>query len=114
MAITRFRRSDLPEIGELRQRVVFQSAVKLDDGYGGKQVIWQDAFSAWALIEPLSAHEKFEAMSVQSRITHRVYIRYRSDVSTGMRIRYGDRLFEIEGILDVGEQKRFLELLCSE
>lgn len=104
----------LPEIGELRQRVIFQSAIKLDDGYGGKQVVWQDAFSAWALIEPLSAHEKFEAMSVQSGVTHRVYIRYRPDVSTEMRIQYGDRLFEIEGIFDIGEQKRFLELLCSE
>ncbi|HUM33630.1 MAG TPA: phage head closure protein [Candidatus Saccharicenans sp.] len=114
MAVARFRRSEIPEIGELRSRIVFQSATKLDDGYGGKEIVWQDAFSAWALIEPLSAHEKFEAMSVQSRVTHRVYIRYRPDVSTGMRIRYGDRLFEIEGILDVGEQKRFLELLCSE
>lgn len=114
MTLTRFRRSELPEIGELRQRIVFQSAIKLDDGYGGKQVVWQDGFSAWALIEPLSAHEKFEAMSVQSGVTHRVYIRYRPDVGTEMRIKYGNRIFEIEGILDIGEQKRFLELLCSE
>lgn len=114
MAISKFRRSELPDIGELRQRVVFQSAIKTDDGYGGKQIVWQDAFSAWALIEPLSAHEKFSAMSVQSGVTHRVYIRYRTDVSPEMRIKDGDRIFEIEGILDIGEQKRFLELLCSE
>lgn len=114
MTLTRFRRSELPEIGELRQRIVFQSAIKLDDGYGGKEIVWRDAFSAWARIEPLSAHEKFEAMSVQSGVTRRVYIRYRPDVGTEMRIKYGNRIFEIEGILDVGERKRFLELLCSE
>lgn len=114
MAISKFRRAELPDIGELRQRVMFQSAVNLDDGYGGKQVVWQDAFSAWALIEPLSAYEKFKAMSIQSGVTHRVYIRYRPGVSTEMSIKYGDRIFEIEGILNIGEQKRFLELLCSE
>ncbi|MCX7973744.1 MAG: phage head closure protein [Candidatus Aminicenantes bacterium] len=114
MAISEFRRFAFPEIGELRQRVIFQAAIKLDDGYGGKQIVWQDAFSVWALIEPLSAHEKFEAMSVQSGVTHRVYIRFRRDVNTEMRIKYGDRIFEIDGIFDVGEQKKFLELLCSE
>lgn len=104
----------LPEIGELRQRIIFQSPVEQDDGYGGKVVTWQDSFSAWAMIEPLSAHERFEAMSVKSGVTHRVYVRHRMDINTEMRLRYGDRIFEIEGILDVGEQKRFLELLCSE
>jgi len=103
-----------PEIGVLRHRVVFQTKTKQDDGYGGSQISWQDAFSAWALIEPLSARERFEAMSVQSGVSHRVYIRYRADVNTEMRIKYGDRIFEIDGILDIGEQKKFLELLCSE
>lgn len=114
MAEVRVKRSEFPELNELRHRVVFQSRQETDDGYGGKTVSWQDVFEAWAKIEPVSASERFKAMGMNMKVSHRIYIRYRPEVSSKMRIKYGKRKFEIEGIIDIGEQKKYLELLCSE
>lgn len=107
----RDKRTGLPKIGELSYRIIFQEPVKQDDGYGGKVVSWQDKFKAWAAIEPMSANERFFSMSVQHEVSHRVYIRRRSDVSPEMRIIYGNSTYEIRGILDLGE---FLEIMCNE
>lgn len=107
----RYKRVDLPEIGELSYRIIFQEPVKQDDGYGGKVISWQDKFKAWAAIEPISANERFALMSVQHEVSHRVYIRSRDDVSPEMRIKYGNRIYEVKGILDLGN---YMEIICNE
>lgn len=112
--MTYYSKSSLPEVGELRSRVTFQVANEIDDGYGGKQVEWADRFNAWAYIEPLSGREYFDAMQTQTEISHRVIVRYRNDITPDMRIKYGDRILEIEAVIDIGNQHRFLEILCRE
>jgi len=103
-----------PLIGELRHRITFQIPVVQDDGYGGVERTWQDVCSTWASIQPVSGREYYDAMSIQSSITHRVIIRYRSDITPEMRIVYGERIFEIEAVIDIGARKKYLELLCRE
>jgi len=103
-----------PEIGEMRHRVVFQTPSRSDDGYGGGQITWQDAFSAWVSIEPISGREYYEAMAIQNQITHRIKTRYRSDITPELRIKHGDRIYEIEAVIDIGARHRFLEILCRE
>ncbi len=112
--MTYYSKSSLPEVGELRSRVTFQVANEIDDGYGGKQVEWADRFNAWAYIKPLSGREYFDAMQIQTEISHRVIVRYRNDITPDMRIKYGDRILEIEAVIDIGNQHRFLEILCRE
>jgi SPP1 family predicted phage head-tail adaptor len=112
--VTYYSKSSLPEVGELRSRLTFQVANEIDDGYGGKQVEWADRFNAWAYIEPLSGREYFDAMQIQTEISHRVIVRYRNDITPDMRIKYGGRILEIEAVIDIGNQHRFLEILCRE
>lgn len=101
-------------IGKLRRRVTLQELVKTDDGYGGTIETWQDITTIWAAIEPLRGNERYTAQQVQSELSHKVTIRYRTGIKPQMRLLYKDRIFEIEAVLDVEERHQWLELLCSE
>lgn len=100
--------------GKLRHRVTIQQLVKADDGYGGIVETWQDVATVWATVEPLRGSERYRAQQVQSELTHKVTMRYRPGVKPQMRLLYGDRVLEIEAVIDVEERHRWLELLCSE
>jgi len=103
------------KIGDLRQRIIFQSPRKVDDGHGGWNVpSWDDTTTVWAQVEPISGREYFAAAQVKTEITHRVRIRYRADLNEEMRIKFGTRYLAIEAIRDLKELHKFMEILCSE
>lgn len=106
--------SKYPSVGELRHRVFFQRAISTDDGYGGKVQTWINCGEAWAKIAPLSGREYFDAHQIQAEVTHRITMRYRTDLTTDLRLSAGGRVFEIESILDLNEGHQFLEVLCTE
>jgi SPP1 family predicted phage head-tail adaptor len=94
--------------------VTIQELVRADDGYGGTVETWQNIATVWAAIEPLRGNERYTAQQVQTELSHKVTIRYRSEVKPQMRLVYKGRIFEIEAAIDVEERHRWLELLCSE
>lgn len=102
------------KIGDFRHRITFQKEVKVSDGYKGFTVTWQDVITVWASVDPLSGREYFYAHQIQNAISHRIRIRYRTDIKEEMRIRHGNRYFSIESIIDIGERREFLELRCQE
>jgi SPP1 family predicted phage head-tail adaptor len=102
------------KIGDMRQRITFQKEVKTADGSKGFTIAWQDVISVWAGVQPLSGREFFQAHQIKAEITHRVKIRYRTDITVKMRIKHRDRYFEIESILDKKERREELEIFCRE
>lgn len=102
------------EIGAMRHRITFQKPIETPDGHKGHTVQWQDVITVWASVEPLSGREYFYAHQVQAEVTHRVKTRYRTDITTKMRIKHRDRVLEIESIIDLKERREVLEILCKE
>jgi SPP1 family predicted phage head-tail adaptor len=101
-------------IGDMRHRIIFQEKVEVDDGHHGHTVTWKDVVTVWASVEPISGREYFYAHQISTEVTHRVKIRYRNDVNTKMRIKFGLRILEIISILSLGEESKVLEILCKE
>jgi len=102
------------KIGDFRHRITFQKQVKTADDYKGHTIIWQDVVIVWAQVDPLSGREYFYAHQIKNAVSHRVRIRYRTDVSEEMRIKHGDRYFSIESMIDMKERREFLEIVCQE
>lgn len=100
--------------GKLRHRITLQQVTRTPDGIGGYTETWTDVATVWAAVEPLRGRELFDAEQVQSEITHRVRIRYRSGVDSSMRVRFGARLFRIQSVIDVDERHREIQLMCQE
>lgn len=102
-------------IGDMRHRITFQEPVKTPDGYKGHTVNWKDVVTVWASVEPLSGREYFYSHQIKNEISHRVRVRYRTDLRLEMRIKLSeDRALAIESIIDLQERHEMLELLCME
>lgn len=101
-------------VGEMNRRIMLQYKTEIDDGYGGKKVEWFDHAAVWAKVEPLSGREYFEAHQTQAEVTHRVTTRYREDIDETMRIVYGEKILEIEAVLDVESAHQRLAIMARE
>lgn len=86
--------------GRLRHRVTIEQPTTTQDPNTGEQVPgWAAVATVWASVEPLSAREFIAAGAGQSSVSARVMMRYRSDVTAGMRLTYRGKVYNIKGVL---------------
>lgn len=102
------------EAGRLQHRVEIQKAIEIPDSFGEPLPTWVTQATRWAAVEPLSGRELFLAQQVQADVTHRVGLRFTPDVTPKMRVLFGERVLNIESVLDSTESGFELELLCKE
>jgi SPP1 family predicted phage head-tail adaptor len=102
------------KVGDLRHRVRIERGVRSEDGAGGATLDWQPVAEVWAAIWSREMDETFAHGHVAGKATHDVWMRYRSDVTPDMRIRFGARVFDIRGALDVEDRGRWLKCPVEE
>lgn len=102
--------------GDLRHRVTIQQETNTPDSRGGNAVSWAAITNGtcWASVEPMKAYERFQHAQIQHAVTHKVTVRHRTDITAGMRVLFGSRTFEIQGIRRPDERNRYLILECEE
>lgn len=101
--------------GKLRHRITIQyKSSESPDSAGNPQPVWADEATVWGSVEPLSGREFFAAQQVNSEVTHRITMRYRSGMDPEKRIKFGTRYFGILAVLNREERNISLELLCVE
>ncbi len=101
--------------GDLRQRVLIkQKNTETPNAYGERQTTWRTLASVWAKVAPISAREAERGKSFGETVSHQVEMRYRDDVTTGMKISHRSRDLYINGSIDDGELRTRLILFCSE
>ncbi len=100
--------------GKLRHWITIQTRTDTMDSYGEPIPAWTIFDQVWASIEPITGREYFASKETRSQSTHRIRIRYRSGITTKMRISWDSRLFDIESILNTEERDRELVLMCVE
>lgn len=101
-------------IGDLRHRVTIERAIRTPDGGGGATLTWQTIADVWAAIWTRTSDEGFTLDRVAGRATHDVWIRHRSDMAPDMRIRFGTRVFDVRGVIDVEDRGRWLKCPVEE
>lgn len=110
-----------------RNRIEIQSATTTDDGYAGFSTAWEKLDvqgEVWAQIKPTSGNETFANQELQSRATHKIMVRYQSqladtETTAKYRIKYGTRYFTVEAVINLHEDmksegKAFQVLMCTE
>jgi SPP1 family predicted phage head-tail adaptor len=100
--------------GELRQRLILQQNQPNTGSYGERLPDWVSLSTIWGAVNPVSARQFIEQQRDQAEITHKVKIRFRSDIKSGMRLLFGTRILHIEGVLNTDEANRELLLMCRE
>ena len=100
--------------GDLRHRVTLERKEANRDAYGGELVTWQPVATVWAAVEPLKGREFFSASQDNAEVTGRIRIRYMPGVVPTMRVRFGQRVFDIQAVIDPEERHEELQLMVRE
>jgi SPP1 family predicted phage head-tail adaptor len=82
--------------GLFRHRITFQKLQTTTDELGQETKEWVDDISAWAMIKTLKGREYFEVATSMSAKTYRFIIHYREGIDGTMKIKYKNRIFDIE------------------
>ncbi len=100
-------------MGEMRQRIALQVKT-ITKSEGIPLESWTTVATVWAAVADISGKEYFQAQAVQSEVTTRIKIRYKTGITPSMRVLYGSRVFHILSVIDKGEWHRLIELMCKE
>lgn len=99
-------------IGAMRSRVTLQSPVRVADEIGGAAILWNNVAEVWAAVDALSARETAAFDTTSSTASFRVVIYRRDDVRAGWRVRWGERVLRVAGVVDGGGRR--IDLMCEE
>jgi SPP1 family predicted phage head-tail adaptor len=75
---------------------------------------WGKVDTQWGEIRPLSGREYEAAQQMQSSVTHRIQTHLVATANSAMRLVAGDRVFEVESVINEGERNRFHVWRCTE
>ncbi|CAN7643707.1 phage head closure protein [Rhizobium sp. LjRoot30] len=100
--------------GQFSARLELEAPVTVADGQGGAEVSYQGVAAFWALIEPAGHVVREAAGAETATLTHRVWMRFRTGVAAGMRLRKGARFFAVRAVIDPDETRRYLVCHCEE
>lgn len=105
--------------GALRHRLTIQAATAAPPGtYGEQALTWSTYATVWGKVEPLSAHESFNAGREEHTVTHIIVIRWLHGVLPGMRVKLSvdrfNRCFWIRGITMPDNKRATIALMCEE
>lgn len=104
--------------GEFRNTIVFQKINKDENDqndYGEPVEKWDDIITTKAGIYPLSGETFFAAEKENSKITHKINMRYIPGITTDMRIKFGERFFQmVSPPINFQERNIELQILCKE
>lgn len=100
--------------GALKNRITFQRQTKTADGAGGGSIVWSDIAETRAFIKPMSGNERLQSMRLETNVTHRIFIRYRTDIRTDDRISYKGRTMQIRALINIEEQNKWIEIYADE
>jgi SPP1 family predicted phage head-tail adaptor len=100
--------------GAFRQKLTYQEPTLAKDAVGQPIESWEDVAVVWAKISPLSARESWWAQQTHATTTHQITCRYDARIKPTGRLKLGDRLFAIGGVMNVDERRIFLILACTE
>ena len=99
----------------LRERIVILVASETAAALGGKAtIVWQPLATIFAAVSTRNGQTVVFADGLMARTTHEVLLRWREDITTGMRITWRGRTLRIDTITDRTGRRRWLTCLCQE
>lgn len=107
-------RSVLLDPGALRSELRLEACSPVPDGLGGQSEAWNEIGVLFGLVEPVNAQAAFGADQSVETVTHRITIRWRDGIRSGMRFVKGSRVFDIINIHDPDESGRYLSCRVQE
>lgn len=101
--------------GELNRQITIQYVSgEATDSDGFKTKTWGDLVTVWAAVITTGGGEFYAAQKVNAETQCLFKVRYRTDITTKMRVKYGTRYFEILALNDVNAMRTELQISTKE
>lgn len=101
--------------GKLNRRITFQRLETVQDEMGQNKSTWRNYKTVWGSMKAYKSSEHNFMGKLKPEVTHRVYVRYREDITADMRIFYKGHTYAIAGSpLNVNDARELLEIQCEE
>lgn len=99
--------------GRMNERVALLSPTEVRSPSGEASIVFSTAATVWASVEGMSSREILQAQQADVIATHRIMIRYRSDVTYEYRISWRGKTLEVASITD-RQNRTAIEILARE
>jgi len=102
--------------GLLRHTVEIQRASEIADAIGHMTTTWSKLVSRKAEITALRGEEYVAAQQLESKVTHRVRMRYYDGLTSSDRLYWVEeaKTFAIVAVCPLGAKRRTMEVMCVE
>ncbi|MRG55978.1 phage head closure protein [Phyllobacterium sp. SYP-B3895] len=94
--------------GRLSQELSLEEPRYDADDTGSLVVAWAEIGTLWTQVEPIDAGVRWLGEQALPEATHRITLRMRRDITSAMRLRKGNRIFQILTLHDPDESGRYL------
>ncbi|OZI32537.1 head-tail adaptor protein [Bordetella genomosp. 10] len=98
--------------GSLNRRVRLQHPQQRENPANEADLEWVEFASAWASIRHTSGLKALIAGADRPIVRASVRLRYRRDVSMGMRLVHGDDHYVVEAVLPDEDRREYVDLVC--
>lgn len=101
--------------GALNRRVTIQKLTTTLDEYGEPTgpSIWVDVVTVWASVKHASGLETVKSGLTVSVVSTSIRIRYRDDVTAGMRVVHGVTVWDIRAVMPDVSGREYYDLVCQ-
>ena len=101
-------------IGTLNRRITILTTVEGKNEAGDTILVPATFKTVWAGINPVRGRDYVEAKKYQAELTYKITIRYLVGVTPDMTIKFKDRIFLIQDIINPFEKNELLEIMAIE
>lgn len=101
-------------IGKLNKRITLMRLGEHEDEMGQTSQGLAEIKTVWGSLAPIRGSEFYEAQKIQSRMSHKCYIRYLDGIDTNCYLRYAGKTYAITSVADVDLAHKMLEIYCYE
>lgn len=105
------------DIGRLRKRVsLYRLEDVLDEMGQSKQDLVKIA-EVWGDLKPIRGSEFYELKKIQSKVSHKLYIRWRADyenIDSTWYVECDGRRYDMDSVINVDLANKMLEIGCYE
>lgn len=102
------------DIGNLNRRINIYEFVEKRDEFGGIEGEWIKIASRWARIEQQSGTETTDNNQVKAKVSTTITIRYMKELNEKHRIKYKEKLYEINSVIDYDSRHYKTIINCTE
>ncbi|WP_246019901.1 phage head closure protein [Limnobaculum zhutongyuii] len=103
-----------PKIGELDKWITFRNREDLPADDFGTTAVYQDICSTWGRLAPVGESVRIGSTQIDNAITHKILIRFRTDIDTDSEAVIGGVSYRVKGVTDLNGKKRFLVVNVEE